>query len=55
VRDRRLQGWNTDPSGPGRSLKSPDGRLSGEFRPSSKVKYEADEGLILWIGTEDEE
>jgi hypothetical protein len=39
----------------GRSLKAGGDTFSAEFRPTQGVKYEVDEGLIIWIGKEEEE
>ncbi|HEY3448140.1 MAG TPA: vWA domain-containing protein [Myxococcales bacterium] len=39
----------------GKALKCGGEELSREFRPEYKAKYEADEGLVFWIGKEEEE
>jgi hypothetical protein len=40
---------------PGRSIKAGAETFSAPFRPTQSVKYEADEGLVFWIGREEEE
>ncbi|MGC4117065.1 MAG: hypothetical protein QM765_21390 [Myxococcales bacterium] len=39
----------------GRTLKCDGEELSRQFRPEYMAKYEADEGLVFWIGKEEEE
>ena len=39
----------------GRSLKADGGALPEQFQPAHGVKYAADDGLVFWIGREEEE
>jgi hypothetical protein len=40
---------------PGKTLKAGNESFTGPYRPVQGTKYEADEGLVFWIGKEDEE
>lgn len=39
----------------GRGVKGPDDTHTREFRPTYQAKYEPEEGLVFWIGKEDDE